>query len=88
MAFSFQTLGLFRNPTGVFFVKLPFTLKRPPIRSAVFVPISDVLNSRTGRDAGKNAGGNRSAKAGVVLVRHIRANRVYCNHFTSWDAFH
>ena len=88
MALGFKVFCLGFEAAGVFLVELPFSLQRPPVRRGIFVTLSDILDGRTGRDAGKDAGGYRSAEGGVIFSGHCRAYLINRDELPRRYAFH
>jgi len=67
VAFRFELFSLGGNAAGVFMVEFTFAFQSPPVRGNVFFAFGSILGGCTSRNSGKDAGGYRSAKAGVVL---------------------
>ena len=88
VAFSLEFGRLGRYLARVLLVELAFALECPPVGRDVFLSLRQIFPGRTGRDAGKNAGGDGSAESGVVPSRHYLAYLVDGDELTGRDAFH
>jgi hypothetical protein len=88
MPFGFEAFGLGFDTPGVFFVDFTLRFQRPPVWGNIFFAFGSILGGCTSRYPGKDAGGYRSAKAGVVLFRQHLAYLVYRDKLAFRDLFH
>ena len=88
MPFGDELFRLGLRTTGVFFIKLAAGLNRTPVRGYIFLTPGDVLFGCPSRYADKDAGGYRSAEAGVVPFSHHLAYLMNRDQPALRNAFH
>jgi hypothetical protein len=83
MPFFLQTDGLVFYAAGVLLVKLTFGPQRTPVRGNILPAFGSILSGCPSRYAGKDAGGYRSANAGMVLMGEMSPYLVYRGELAS-----
>jgi hypothetical protein len=75
--FFFQTDGLVFHAAGVLLIELTLGLQRAPVRGDILPSFGSILSGCPSRYTGKDAGGYRSADAGMVLTGKVSPYLVY-----------
>jgi hypothetical protein len=86
--FFYQTDRLVFHAAGIFLIKLPFGLQRAPVRGDILLAFGSILSGCPSRYAGKDAGGYRSANAGMVLAGKVSPYLVYRGELARGDLLH
>jgi hypothetical protein len=88
VSFFFQTDRLVFYAAGVLLVKLTFGLQRAPVRGNILPAFGSILSGCPSRYTGKDAGGYRSADAGMVLAGKVSPYLVYRDKLARGDPLH
>ena len=88
MPLGSQTGGMVCHAAGVFLVEFTLGFQCSPVRGYVFPAFGGILGGCTSRYPGKNAGGYRSAEAGIVLLRQYLTYLIYGDKLAFWHLLH